>query len=129
MRWKNHVEGKIPFDDETNTIRGLEDIIFELNKSRFIRKHQRTVMEEVVRQKNDNEYLNWKKLSSVSEKSSQSNKDKAFEVGKQDEEEKDRVWKPKPKNDPANSQDAESSKKKKDKRKSSIFGLFRKSKN
>lgn len=124
MRWKNHKAGKIKFDEDTNTVRGLEDIIFQLNKGRSIRKHQKTVMEEVVRQKTANEYLNWKKLGTVSENSSEVHHKQAYEVGKQDEEERVRVWTPKTEQGDKTAPKSPT----KDKRKSSIFGIFKKKK-
>lgn len=122
-RWNNHMEGHIAFDEDNNTIRGIEDMIFNLNKSRPIMKHRKAILEEVVRQKTENEYPNWTKLSAVSLTSSAPQRKMAVELGREDEQEKNRVWsnkvtEPLRKSNP--------SKEKKSKRKNSFFGLFKK---
>ncbi|CAB9499129.1 expressed unknown protein [Seminavis robusta] len=130
-RWQNHKEGLIKFDEDNNTIRGIEDIVFRLDKNKPIYKHRKTVLEEVVRQKMENEYPNMKKLSAISEVSSSTHREQAKVLGLEDEKERKRVWSPKPLNlARAISAPVAGSKKKKDKskRKGSIFGFFSKKK-
>lgn len=38
MRWKNHIEGKIKFDEDNNTIRGIEVGEAALSSMSFIYK-------------------------------------------------------------------------------------------
>ena len=68
-RWKNHLDGSIPFDTTKNTIRGLEYIIEpEKNTTRnaAMRDHRQAVLHEQVQQKNTGEWYNVEKLQSVS---------------------------------------------------------------
>lgn len=126
-RWGYHMEGKLAFDEDNNTIRGIEDMIFRLNKNKPIMKHRRTILEEVVRQKTENEYPNWQKLSEICKKSSALQTKMAVELGREDELEKNRIWSPKPAEPPTQGVSLRNKKKdKKSKRKSGFFGLFKK---
>lgn len=126
-RWGYHMEGKLAFDEDNNTIRGIEDMIFRLNKNKPIMKHRQAVLEEVVRQKTENEYPNWERLSEISRASSILQTKMAVELGREDELEKNRIWAPKPVAAPTQAVSLRNKKKdKKVKRKSSFFGLFKK---
>lgn len=125
-RWTNHVEGTIPFDEDNNTIRGIEDMIFKIDKQKPILKHRKTILEEVVRQKTSNEYPNWEKLSALSKSSSEAQTKLAIELAKEDEKEKNRVWAPKQPGAEKKAVTPPAKQDKKGKRKSSFFGLFKK---
>ena len=86
-------------------------------------KHRKNILEEVVRQKTANEYPDWKKLSAISVTSSAQQLKMAIELGKEDEQEKNRIWSPKPIQKAAPTTKTPD---KKSKRKSSFFGLFKK---
>ena len=101
-------------------------MIFRLNKNKPILKHRKAILEEVVRQKTEKQYPNWEKLSAISVESSAAQKKMALELGKEDEQEKNRVWAPKKAEPPKTSVSQSKLKDKKSKRKSSFFGLFKK---
>ena len=89
-------------------------------------KHRKIVLEEVVRQKNANEYPNSEKLSAVSANSSKPDTEKARKLGTEDEKEKDRIWAPKKPEETKPIPKTSANPKGKSKRKSSFFGLFKK---
>ena len=151
-RWNNHVEGTIPFDEDNNTVRGIEvsyklyclqfcaiqwnsnvsslaiwkDVIFKIDKNKPITAHCRLVLEEVVRQQTTQEYPNWEKIYAISESSSAPHREKAAKLGLEDEKEKNRVWapkQPKPEEKPTGKAAKNG---KKSKRKSRFFSFFKK---
>lgn len=126
-RWKNHTDGRIKFDEDNNTLRGIEDLIFKRNKGKPMYYHRKAVLEEAVRQKTEKDWINWDKMSSISSESSKPQYEEARQLGLEDETESIRCWVVQ-KAPPTTSftSGPASNKKDKSKRKSSFFGLFKK---
>ena len=87
--------------------------------------HRKAVLEEALRQKTENDWINWERMSAVSEKSSAPKKELALQLAKEDEKERIRVWSARPSGPPRTSETGPKTDKK-SKRKSSFFGLFKK---
>jgi hypothetical protein len=97
FRWENHLSGKIPFDGENNTLRGLEDVFdksFDTYRQRA--HHQQCVLLEIYRQRASHHVIDWERVRQVSLKYSDQSMQKALEMGLKDEEECARVWRPAP---------------------------------
>lgn len=100
-------------------------MIFNINKGKVIREHRKIVLEEVNRQKIAKEYPDWKKLAEVSSKFTESQKEKAQQLAKEDEAEKNRVWQEVTQTKQTTAPACNTPEKKK-KKKGSIFGIFKK---
>jgi hypothetical protein len=72
----------------------LQEIIFKSNKSVPIIQHRKTVLEEIVRQKTQNDYYNAAKLSVIAESSAAPQREQAMSLGRLDELETIRIWSP-----------------------------------
>lgn len=105
FRWENHKVGRIKFDENTSTLRGLERVIPDGPVSKksdgtAIKpwQHAKVVLEEVHRQKTDEgrttRNLDWNKIREVSIISSSYDSQHAAWVAKWDEEWKDKTWDP-----------------------------------
>ena len=129
FRWNNHQAGKIEFDTENNTIRGLEAVLMK-DEGRFktIAEHQANVLMEIHNQKVAGRSLaqvDWDKVRQVARRISASQEEQAAKVGKLDEEECLCAWDPSRRPVKAAPKPVEDGKKKK---KGGLFGLFGKKK-
>jgi hypothetical protein len=94
FRWENHVKGSIPFDEDNNSIRGIEHLIDE-HTGNVKWKHNRAVLHEINRQKIEHgKVVDWHLVRQSSEKFSVDEHKKAAIVGKADEEAFLRAWNP-----------------------------------
>jgi hypothetical protein len=101
-------------------------MIFKIDKHKPIMKHRKAILEEVVRQKTQNEYPNWERLSALSTTSSDAQRKLAIELAKEDEKEKNRIWAPKQPGADQKSVPPPANGKKDKKKKGGFFGLFKK---
>jgi hypothetical protein len=93
-QWKNHVKGSIPFDEDNNSVRGIEHLIHK-ETGNVKRKHNRAVLNEINRQKiKYGKVVDWHLVRQSSEKFSVDEHKKAAIVGKADEEAFLRAWNP-----------------------------------
>jgi len=67
-------------------------IQFNKNKGKAMYYHRKSVLEEVFRQKTEDDWLNWDKLAKVSASSSAPQQEQARKLAKEDETERIRVW-------------------------------------
>lgn len=106
----------------------LQDVIFNKSKSKgaAMYYHRKAILEEALRQKTEDDWINWERLSAISEKSSAPKKELAIQLAKEDEKERIRVWSERPAGPPKTGPPKTSKTDKKSKRKSSFFGLFKK---
>lgn len=105
----------------------VQDIIFNKSKSKgaAMYYHRTAVLEEALRQKTQDDWINWDRMSAVSEKSSAPKVELAIQLAQEDEKERIRIWSARPAGPPKTSVTS-SKTDKKSKRKSSFFGLFKK---
>jgi hypothetical protein len=93
FRYENYKNGKIPFDEEQNTVRGLESMISDDNLDMKMHKHQQSVLHEIHQQKAVHGCVfDWEKVRLTSEKFSAKCRANAAEVGKQDEIDFKEAW-------------------------------------
>jgi len=119
FRWENHKEGKIPFDESKNTVRGLEHLFDQQETSKW--KHARAVLEEINRQKLKfgGKVVDWTKVRQVSEQFSGESMKQAAAMGKADEEAYRQAWDPSL--SPITEKEEDNTKKKKKKKSSFLF--------
>lgn len=96
FRWENHQNGHIPFDEDNNSIRGLEhlwDRPGQTKKTLATYKHSRAVLEEIMRQKQDNlgHVRDWESVRQISLQFSVHSHNHAVEVGRQDRDAHERA--------------------------------------
>ena len=92
FRWENHLSGRIPFDEENNTLRGLEEMFEDTNRSDIRSSHLRNVLEEMNRQRRSGKkQLDWHRIREASMRMSSEATRRAVEVAQKDEEEKQRI--------------------------------------
>lgn len=100
FRWENHQQGHIPFDEQNNSIRGLEHLYRETKDGHGSpipstkRVHRNAVMAEIQRQRTENngKILDLDKIRQVSLEASQSDRDKCLALGKADHEAAIKAW-------------------------------------
>lgn len=96
FRWENHVSGHIPFDENANSMRGLEhmDRPAAGKKELAKYKHNRAVLEEIHRQKQDygGQVRDWDVVRKISQQFSVHSMNHAVELGRQDREAFQRAW-------------------------------------
>jgi len=127
FRWENHLSGHIPFDDNTNSMRGLEHLSDRpaANKKELAKyKHNRAVLEEINRQKQDygGEVRDWDVVRKTSMQFSVHSINHAVEVGRQDREAHQRAWS----TESSHSSQASDDDKKADKKKKPKFRFWQK---
>lgn len=96
FRWENHVNGKIPFDEDNNTLRGLEDL-FDGADERLKKRteHARSVLQEMNRQRlAGQKALDWNKIHQISEQHSKHASERALQLAKDDETASKQAWDP-----------------------------------
>lgn len=95
IRWTNHLKGRIKFDTEVNTIRGLEEVLDEdlaSQKYKIKYKHQRAVLEEQHEQRCNGTYLDADQLRKASIEAGKGNQEIAFKQGEKDCKEREQCW-------------------------------------
>ena len=91
FRYENSKTGKIPFDNEKNSIRGLESILDGIDVKLY--KHRQSVLQEIHQQKSMHGHVNdWEKVRHTSEINSDQCRAKAVHVARQDELEHKKAW-------------------------------------
>jgi hypothetical protein len=93
FRWENHLSGKIKFDEENNSMRGLEYLQEgeKIDANRW--KHARSVLGEIHRQKMaGRKQIDWEKVRETSSRLSSESSRRASELGKADEADRHRAW-------------------------------------
>lgn len=95
FRWENAQSGKIAFDHNNNSMRGLEfmdrDAQSQKDMTRY--EHHRSVLGEIHKQKLDHgEVVDWDSVRSASERISMDSMNHATEMGKQDEIAHKQAW-------------------------------------
>jgi len=96
FRWENHLAGKIKFDASTNTMRGLEHLDRDASRKSSMQKykHNRAVMEEINRQKQDYDgtVRDWEVVRKISQQFSVHSTNHAVELGRLDREAHQKAW-------------------------------------
>eukprot|EP00522_Entomoneis_paludosa_P005939 CAMPEP_0172460572 /NCGR_PEP_ID=MMETSP1065-20121228/37391_1 /TAXON_ID=265537 /ORGANISM="Amphiprora paludosa, Strain CCMP125" /LENGTH=296 /DNA_ID=CAMNT_0013215633 /DNA_START=184 /DNA_END=1071 /DNA_ORIENTATION=+ len=87
FRWEKARKGRSQFDEEENTLRGLEDVIGADPKRESLRiRHVQDVLTETMKQRaHGKEILDWEKIRHVAEKTSKQSTKTAHEIAQQDE--------------------------------------------
>jgi hypothetical protein len=94
FRWENHVKGSIPFDEDNNSVRGIEHLVHKRTEN-VKWKHNRAVLHEINRQKLEHgKVVDWHLVRQSSETYSVDDHKRAANVGKADEEAFLRAWNP-----------------------------------
>ena len=97
FRWENHLDGKISFDENNNSMRGLEhlqDRDKQTKRDLQKYKHNRSVLEEINRQKQDygGKVRDWDAVRRISQQFSVHSINHAVELARLDREAHRRAW-------------------------------------
>lgn len=95
FRWQNHVSGVIPFDEQHNTVRGLEFFDRELQMAKDLEKyrHRQQVLGEYLEQKKKKS-IDWESIRRVSLLRSSFAIEKAIEMAANDTIARHKAWEP-----------------------------------
>jgi hypothetical protein len=100
MRWDNHEDGKIEFDDNRHSIRGLVDYVDEQcperNRDTDIYHHMIRVLEEQIRQKTGGAQLDPERVAQIARETSMNESKRAQYIAQKDRIEAEEAWKPQP---------------------------------
>jgi hypothetical protein len=111
------MQGKLKFNEDENTLRGLEEWLDTQKRRHKLRKgHRAAVLQEMVRQKMDNgsgKELDWDRIQKVAEPFSKQSAQIAYEMALAD------AGKPVPRK-------GKGTEAKKKKKKGGLFGMFKK---
>lgn len=95
FRWENHKNGKIPFDHENNTLRGLEESIQEkeaIERASNRSQHMKNILEEYNRQKfAGHTQIAWDALRQKAAETSRTSLEYAQGLAQQDAAEAERI--------------------------------------
>ena len=96
FRWENHLAGTISFDEANNSMRGLEHLADRAKQNKIDLqkyKHNRAVLEEINRQKQDyGEVKDWEVVRKISQQFSVHSLNHAVEHGRKDREAYQKAW-------------------------------------
>jgi hypothetical protein len=94
FRWENHKAGKIKFDENLNSVRGLEDM-FEPDKKKDLEKykHVRNILGAINEQKlSGRKEIDWEQIRNASVKTSTKFLEHALARARKDEEARHHAW-------------------------------------
>jgi hypothetical protein len=92
-RWENCKSGKIPFDEDNNTLRGLESMFDnELMERKWMSDHEKHVINECNRQKRETRYPDWDQFRQASMITSTKDSERARKLAVKDAEEAVQCW-------------------------------------
>lgn len=122
FRWENREQ--IPFDDNQNSMRGLEHIDHSAQRKKDLEryKHNCAVMQEINRQKQDcGSVQDWEAVRKISQRFTVHSMNQAVEIGRADRDAFHRAWDDNPVSSTLSSHSSEEKKKESKKKKKLFF--------